>query len=374
MAKQTLRYAMVGGGQGSWIGEAHRKALALDNTARLVAGCFSSSRERSQSFGEALALPDLRVYGSPSELAEKEAALPVDERPHFVVICTPNRHHLEQIELLAAKGFPIVCDKPLCETLAEGKQALAALGGGLLALTHCYAGYPMIKEARSLVKKGRLGTLRKVVVEYPQGWLVPEEGKDGKPAMSASTGVSSMVDVGTHAEHLARYVTGLEAKEVFADVSSFVTGGPRAPDDFNVLIRYEGGQRGVLIASQSSSGEQNCLRLRVYGSAGSLDWMQEDPNILTMRLRDQPVQTLHRGQPYLSPEARSCSRLPPGHPEGYLEAFANIYRSFAAAVQARDTGAEVPEVDFPTAADGIASLAFVEAVSKSSEAGTWVRV
>ncbi|CAE7460564.1 yfiI [Symbiodinium sp. KB8] len=374
MAKQTLRYAMVGGGQGSWIGEAHRKALALDNTARLVAGCFSSSRERSQAFGDALALPDLRVYGSPAELAEKEAALPADERPHFVVICTPNRHHLEQIELLAAKGFPIVCDKPLCETLAEGKQALAALGGGLLALTHCYAGYPMIKEARSLVKKGRLGTLRKVVVEYPQGWLVPEEAKDGKPAMSASTGVSSMVDVGTHAEHLARYVTGLEAKEVFADVSSFVTGGPRAPDDFNVLIRYEGGQRGVLIASQSSSGEQNCLRLRVYGSEGSLDWMQEDPNILTMRLRDQPVQTLHRGQPYLSPEARSCSRLPPGHPEGYLEAFANIYRSFAAAVQARDTGAEVPEVDFPTAADGIASLAFVEAVSKSSEAGTWVRV
>ena len=361
---------MIGGGQGSWIGEAHRKALALDGTARLVAGCFSSSRERSLAFGLELGLTnESRIYGSAAELAEAEAALG-DLKPHFVVICTPNRCHLEQISLLAAKGFPVVCDKPLCETLAEGKQALEALGSGLLALTHCYAGYAMIKEARSLVTKGRLGTLRKVVVEYPQGWLVPEEGK---PSMSASSGVSSMVDVGTHAEHLARYVTGLEAKEVFADVSSFVAGAPRTPDDFNVLVRYEGGQRGVLIASQSSSGEQNCLRLRVYGSEGSLDWMQEEPNVLTMRLRDQPVQTLHRGQPYLCEEARSCSRLPPGHPEGYLEAFANIYRSFAAAVLARERGTDL-KVDFPTAADGIASLAFVEAVSKSAETGTWVHV
>ena len=369
MPHQTLRYAMIGGGQGSWIGEAHRKALALDGTARLVAGCFSSSRERSEAFGKELGLEDLRVYGSAAELAEAEAALP--EKPHFVVICTPNRHHLEQIRLLAAKGFPVVCDKPLCDSLAEGKQALEALGTGLLALTHCYAGYAMIKEARSLVRKGRLGALRKVVVEYPQGWLVPEEGKT---SMSASSGVTSMVDVGTHAEHLARYVTGLQAKEVFADVSSFVPSGARAPDDFNVLVRYEGGERGVLIASQSSSGEQNCLRLRVYGSEGSIDWNQEEPNVLTMRLRDEPVQVLHRGQPYLCAEARSCSRLPPGHPEGYLEAFANIYRSFAGAVLARESGANAGELDFPTAADGITSLAFVEAVSRSSETGTWVRV
>lgn len=373
---ELVAYAQVGGGRGSWIGEVHRRAARSDGRIRLVAGCFSSTPEGSRRFaGESLpGVPAGRVYGTVAELIEGELALPEDERVRFVAVCTPNRSHAEQCLALIAAGFHVVCDKPLTEDVAAAVRVRDAARerGTILALTHNYSGYAMVKEARALVAAGRIGALRKVVVEYPQGWLAPPEAGG---SLSASGGISTLVDVGTHAEHIARYVTGLRVEELVSDSSTFV-GGTREPDDFSVLLRYGGRVRGVLVATQVHSGELNPLRLRVYGDAGGLEWCHDRPDELVLRERDRPEQLLSRGCPYLSPEARHLDVLPPGHATGYCDGMAAIYSRVASCVAARAAGREPSplDLDFPTGDDGVESLRFVDAVYRSAASGRWVKV
>lgn len=370
---ETVPFAMVGGGEGSWIGDAHRRAARGSGRAVLVAGCFSSSAERSRAFAAAH-LPGVepsRAYGSVEELIEGEAKAPEASRARFVIVCTPNKYHAPQTLALLAAGFHVVCDKPLAAGLEEAERVhdAAAASDRLLALTHNYSGYAMIKEARALVAAGRLGTLRKVLCEYPQGWLTA----GGAPARKAAT--TSLLDLGTHAEHLVRYVTGLRVERVMADAAT-VVGGVRDPDDYSCLLRFREGARGVLVASQVLTGSLNPLRIRVFGSDASLEWCQETPNTLTLRPRDAPAQTLDRGQPYLSEAALHRDVNKPGHPSGYLDGLAAIYDRFVGAVLATDAG-EKPhpqDLDFPSAADGVESLRFVAAVEASSASESWCSV
>lgn len=378
--KKKLRYGMVGGGPGAFIGEVHRKAAALDGHIELVAGAFSSSAEKTKKIGSELGLHDDRLYDNFQEMAEKESSLAEDERIDFVSVVTPNHLHFPVCKAFIKSGIHVVCDKPMTKTLDEAEELcrLVDKHDVVFALTHNYTGYPMVKEAQQLVKKGKLGTLRKVVVEYPQGWLSePIEREEAKQAEWRTdpdkAGVSSAVgDIGSHAENLVEYITGLRMVKLFADIHSFVD-GRELEDDANMLVHYQEGVRGILYASQISVGEENALNIRVYGTIASLEWDQENPNYLHLKYPDRPEQIYKRGNPYLSEQANFNNRIPPGHPEGFIEAFANIYRNVAFTITAEKRGEEPDKFasDFPTVQDGAIGVHFIHKAIESGTKGEW---
>ncbi len=382
---RKLRMGMVGGGRGAFIGAVHRMAANLDGKIELVAGCFSSQPEKSKASGEDLFLDPARVYTSYEEMAKQEAALPEGERIDFVTIVTQNALHYPVAKAFLEAGIHVVCDKPMTFDLKEAKEleALVNKTGLVFALTHNYTGYPMVKQARAMVKDGKLGRILKIVVEYPQGYAVGDikEAKDGAisnwRADPKVAGISNCIgDIGSHAENLARYISGLELEEIAADLNTFVP-GRQLDDDGSMLVRYQGGARGVLFASQISAGEENNLNIRVYGTDASLEWHQEHPNELIVKYPDQPRQIWRRGNDYVGAQAKKYTRLPFGHPEAFIEAFANIYLAAAEAIADHITGKYPrPEgYDFPTAADGVEGMAFIEAAVASGKANAgWTKI
>jgi predicted dehydrogenase len=373
--KRKIRMGMVGGGRGAFIGAVHRMAAALDGQIELVCGAFSSNPERSRQSGEDLFLPPWRCYGTYEEMFVSEASLPEDQRMDFVSIVTPNHLHFEPAMMALQYGFHVVCDKPLCHTIEEALQLQDKVreSGLIFALTHNYTGYPMVKQARQMIAHGELGNIRRVVAEYPQGWLSTAlEASDQKQASwrtdpQRSGMAGAMGDIGTHAENLLEYITGLEIDSLCADLHTHVP-GRRLDDDGSMLVRFTNGARGVLYASQISAGEENNLRIRVYGELGSLEWAQMEPNTLTVRWLDKPTQVYRTGVGQLYPQTTAHTRIPAGHPEGYIEAFANIYRNVAFTIRARLTGEVVDPLylDFPTVEDGLRGMVFIETVVKSS--------
>ena len=373
---------LVGGGEGAFIGPVHRMAAELDGRIELVCGAFSADPERSRRSGTALyGLPAGRCHATFDELFRAEAALGEDERMHFVTVAVPNHLHFPVARAALTAGFHVMSDKPVTLDLADA-QALRALvekTGLLFGVTYNYTGYPMVKEARHLVHSGALGDIRRVIVEYIQGWLAePLERGDHKqagwrtdPARAGAAGCIG--DIGTHCENLVAYVTGLAITELCADLTTFVP-GRRLDDDGNVLLRFDNGARGVLCASQVALGEENGLKLRVYGERGGLEWSQMAPNSLIVRWPDRPVEIRRTGGPGVGPGAGAATRLPAGHPEGFLEAFAVLYRNFAAALRARLNGDAPPAdaMDFPTIDDGARGMAFVETVVESARRGAWL--
>jgi predicted dehydrogenase len=380
---RKLRFGMVGGGRGAFIGAVHRIAAQMDGQAELVAGAFSSDPQRSRDSAADLFVSAERAYGSYRDMAVAEAARPSGERLDFVVIVTPNDQHFPAATLFLEHGFNVVCDKPVTLTLAEARalRETVARSGKVFVLTHNYTGNAMVKQARALVRGGALGTLRKVVVEYSQGWLASDIESSGHkqaswrtdPTRSGAAGC--MGDIGVHAENLARYVTGLRISELCAELTTFVP-GRRLDDDGNLLLRFEGGARGVLHSSQIAVGEENNLSLRVYGSEASLEWQQEHPNELVVKYPDRPREILRRGNGYVGEGAQRVTRIPAGHPEGYLEAFANLYREAFRAIAAEIAGEPPPgDVDLPGIDDGVAGMAFIEAAVASARQGAaWVSV
>ena len=383
---RKIRCGMVGGGRGAFIGGVHRIAANMDGQIELVCGAFSSDPERSRASGGDLFLPPGRCYGTYQEMIQGEAALPAEQRMDFISIVTPNHLHFPPAKLALENGFHVLSDKPATYDLAEAKtlQALVKKSGLLYGLTHNYTGYPLVKEARDLIAAGKLGKIRKVVVEYPQGWLATRLEASGQkqaawrtdPKRSGAAG--SMGDIGTHAENLAEYITGLQISELAADLTTFVK-GRKLDDDGNVLLRFKGGAKGILHCSQISVGEENNLNIRVYGELGGLEWHQKAPNTMLVKWLDQPMQTYRTGMGYLGANAKTATRTPPAHPEGYLEAFANVYKNFAGAIRARVEGRKVakdaPENDYPKIDDGVRGMAFIEAVVKSSKANaTWTKL
>ena len=358
-------------------------AAALDGEWELVAGAFASRPKRSREQGRALGLDARRVYGSYREMAEAEAALGEDRHIDAVAIVTPNHLHHPVAAAFLNAGIHVICDKPMTTTLAEaGDLCRIVEGGGLtFALTHNYTGYPMVKEARHLVRTGRLGTLRKVVAGYPQGWLSTRLEETGHKQAEwrqdpERAGRSSAVaDIGSHVHNLVGYVTGLEIDQVFADLSAQVPGRVME-DDAGMLVRFAGGARGVFHASQVSTGEENGLTLRVYGEKAGLQWRHVQPDRLHMLFPDAPRQTLTRGSPWLSAAARHATRLPPGHPEGFIEAFANIYRSAGRAIGVAMAGAEADPMDrdFPDHMDGVRGMHFIDCVLRSDARERWTDV
>ena len=375
---------MVGGGRGAFIGAVHRIAAAIDQQIELVCGAFSSDPERSKASGGDFFLPAERCYGTFQEMIEKEKALPVGERMDFVAIVTPNHMHFPPAKLALENGFHVLSDKPACFDLAESKALgeVVKASGRLYGLTHNYTGYPLVKEARDMIKAGKLGKIRKVVVEYPQGWLATRLEASGQkqagwrtdPSQSGAGGCVG--DIGTHAENLAEYITGLKISELAADITSFVE-GRLLDDDVNVLLRFDNGAKGILHSSQISVGEENNLNIRVYGEIGGIEWHQREPNTMLVKWLDQPMQVYRTANGYLGKNAASASRTPPAHPEGYLEAFANIYKNFANHIRAFESGTTPDEValDYPKIEDGIRGMAFIEAVVASSKGNAaWTRL
>ena len=371
---------MVGGGPNAFIGAVHRLAANLDGQIELVAGAFSADAKNSRMTGKQLFLNPRRAYASYVEMAVREAALPADERIDFVAIVTPNFLHAPVATTFLKAGFHVVCDKPMTLTLAEAKALRNTVRktGKVFALTHNYTGYPMVKEARELVRTGKLGKILKVVAEYPQGWLLDKIEAAGQKQAAwrldpRRAGASSCVgDIGTHAENLGRYITGLEIESLCAEFTAFIP-GRKLEDDANLLLRYRGGAKGVLHCSQISCGEENNLNIRVYGTLGSLAWHQEHPNELKFIPKGEPVRILRRGNGYVSDAAKKFTRLPFGHPEAFIEAFANIYLEAVAAIRAslaskRFTG------DFPTVDDGVMGMAFIETAVKSAASNAkWMK-
>jgi predicted dehydrogenase len=380
---RKLKAGMVGGGRDAFIGGVHRMAMRLDGKIDLVAGAFSSNAEKSKLSGEDLLLDPNRVYPDYETMVERELNLPVGERIDFVSIVTPNRTHVPVAKAFLENGFNVVCDKPLAFNLEEALdlEQIVRKTGKVFALTHNYTGYPMVKEARELVRRGELGNLLKVVVEYPQGWLINPIDEEGQKQAAWRTnpeqaGASSCVgDIGTHAENLARYISGLEIDQVCADFTTFVK-GRILEDDANMLIRFKGGAKGVLYASQISVGEENSLSIRVYGTKASLEWHQEDPNDLIVKYAEEPRRIYRRGNGYLSDVAKRFTRLPAGHPEAFIEAFANIYLEAARAIEAEVNGEPIPaDCDFPTVKDGVEGMLFIATAVKSAKGGAvWTRM
>lgn len=379
---QKLKMGMVGGGRDAFIGGVHRMAARLDGRIELVAGAFSSDAAKSRASGEDLGLDPSRVYPDYETMAAAEAKLPESERIDFVSIVTPNHVHFPPAKTFLEAGFHVVCDKPMTYDLAEAKalRDLVKSTGKVFALTHNYTGYPMVKEARELIRNGDLGKILKVVAEYPQGWLIQPIDAEGQKQAAwrtdpSKTGASSCIgDIGTHAENLGRYITGLEIDELCADFTTFVP-GRRLEDDGNLLVRYQGGARGVLYASQVSVGEENDLSVRVYGTKASLEWHQEHPNELTVKYPDAPRKIFRRGNSYVSDIAKRFTRLPFGHPEAFIEAFANIYLEAARAIEAVKEGKSIPaDVDYPTVEDGVLGMAFIAtAVASAQNGSTWTK-
>ena len=374
-----LQMGLVGGGEGAFIGAVHRMAAELDGRIQLTCGAFSSDPARSRRAGVDLyGLEPVRSYGSYQELVAQEAERPAEDRMDFVVVATPNHTHFAIAKAALNAGFHVMSDKPATFDLAEAKELrqLVANKDLVLGLTHNYTGYPMVKEARHLVRTGAFGKVRRVIVEYIQGWLAEREETTGNkqaewrtdPARSGAAGC--MGDIGTHGENLAEYVTGLRIASLCADLTTFVS-GRRLEDDGNVLLRFEGGAKGVLMASQIAVGEENGLTLRVYGERGGLEWRQMEPNSLIVRWADRPYEIRRTGGAGVSESSAAATRLPAGHPEGFLEAFALLYRNFADTLQAKRAGRKPTDqnLDFPTIADGVRGMAFIETVVASAQAG-----
>ena len=378
--KRKLRMGMVGGGNDAFIGAVHRIAAFMDGKIELVCGTFSINREISLQSGEDLFVPEERVYLTYQEMIEKESQLPEGERMDFVTIVTPNFLHFEPAKLALESGFDVVVEKPMTLNLEEALelQAIVERTGRTLCLTHTYSGYPMVKQAKAMVKDGHFGKIRKVLVEYPQGWLSRLTEREGNAGAAWRTdpkrsGKSlAMGDIGTHVAHLAEYVTGLRITEVCADLTSFVE-GRQLDDDGSVLLHFTEGAKGVLTASQICAGEENAVRIRIYGEKGGFEWANEDPNNLIVKMLDQPRQYYRTGNAYAAPFTLSSfathnTRIPAGHPEGLLESFANIYRNFAATVAAKKDGkTPTPEqLDFPNVNDGVRGMAFIDTVVDSN--------
>ncbi|CAN5493308.1 Gfo/Idh/MocA family oxidoreductase [soil metagenome] len=384
MIKRKLRMGMIGGSLDAFIGGVHRKAANLDGQIELVCGAFSSNAEKSKATGEALFLNPHRVYGSFEEMITKEKELPGDLRMDFVSIVTPNHMHFAPAKMALENGFHVIIDKPLAFNIKEAKtlQKMVEKTKLVFALTHTYTGYPMVKEARNLIATGKLGKIRKVYVEYPQGWLSTfVEGTGNKqagwrtdPTKSGAGG--AIGDIGTHAANLAEYITGSDITEICASLNTVVK-GRLLDDDSSMLIRFDNGASGVLLATQVAAGEENDVNIRVYGEKGGLTWRQEEPNTLVMKWLDKPREIYRAGWGYTSEISRKSTRTPPGHPEGYLEAFANIYVNFAKAVRDYKPGkkTDTAKYDFPDVLDGVKGLAFVDTVIKSSKASAkWTKV
>lgn len=376
-----IRMGMVGGGEGAFIGAVHRMAAALDGNIELVCGAFSSDPKRAQRSGVALNLPAERVYTDYLQMMHAEAALPAAERMQFVAIVTPNHLHLPVARAALESGFHVLSDKPATLNLAEALElrGLVENSKRLYGLTHTYTGYPLVKEARERVARGELGQVRKIVVEYPQGWLADrQEDTDNKQAVwrldPAQAGVSScMGDIGVHAANLAEYVSGQSISELCADLNAFVD-GRELDDDGSVLLRFDGGARGLLFASQICVGEENGLSIRVFGDKGGLEWRQQEPNTLWLKWADKPAQKLRTGGDYLGDLAKANTRTPMGHPEGYIEAFANIYQAFVARIRAHEGEAKNdPRADDCPGIDAaVRGMCFIElAVLASASDSKW---
>lgn len=379
---RKLRMGMVGGSLDAFIGAVHRRAAALDNEIELVCGSFSSNPEKSRQTGHALYLPPNRVYDNFEDMILREKELPEGERMDFVTIVTPNHMHFAPAKMALENGFHVVCDKPIALNLAEARELkrIVEETGLLFCLTHNYTGYPMVKEARAMVKAGKLGKIRKVIVEYPQGWLAQLVEATGQkqaswrtdPAKSGAVG--GVGDIGTHAENLAEYITGLKITELCADLTIFVE-GRQLDDDANMLLRFDNGAKGTLTNSQIANGEENPFAIRVYGEFGGLEWHQMEPNTLIYKTNEAGARLIRTGVGTLSPEAQANTRLPAGHPEAFLEAFANIYTAFAQTLRSRLNGTEPDPIrlDFPGVDDGVRGMAFIDTVvasDKSSEKWT----
>ena len=375
-----IRLGMVGGGEGAFIGAVHRIAARLDDQYELVAGALSSTSEKARRSGQALGLAPDRVYDDYETMAKAEAARP--DGVEAVAIVTPNNVHAGPTYAFLKARVHVICDKPLTVSLAEARRMQAAVeaSGRIFALTHNYTGYPLARCMREMARGGELGEIRLVQVEYPQDWLTGPTEKTGNkqaewrvdPARAGGGG--ALGDIGTHAFNLADYVTGLEVAELCADLTTFVL-GRRLDDNAQVLLRYANGARGALWASQVAPGNENALRLRVYGTKGGLQWAQENPNQLFWSPLGEPARVITRGGPGSGAAAARVTRIPPGHPEGYLEGFANIYSEVARAIKAaRSEVKPPPEVSFPTIVDGVKGVAFIEAAVASSKAnGAWVK-
>jgi predicted dehydrogenase len=375
---RKLRMGMVGGGKDAFIGAIHRIAANMDGLIELACGALSINPEIAKDSGQSLFLPENRTYLNYEEMMENEGKMPADKKIDFVTIVTPNFAHFAPAMLALDKGFNVVIEKPITFTIDEARQLKKKVEstGLTLCLTHTYSGYPMVKQARQMVQAGVLGKVRKVWVEYPQGWLSKLTEREGNaqaawrtdPKKSGKSGC--MGDIGTHAAHLAEYITGLKITHLCADLNVMVE-GRALDDDGNVLLKFDNGAAGVLMASQVAAGEENALKIRIYGEKGSIEWAQQEPNTLLVKWLDQPTQILRAGVGYkdaLSNFARHNFRTPGGHPEGYLEAFGNIYRNFALTLTAKIDGKEPTKemLDFPKVDEGIRGMAFIDNVVRSA--------
>lgn len=384
MKERKLRMGMIGGGGNAMIGPIHLRAALMENDIELVCGCFSRNYQTSLATGQAWYVPEGRIYHDYKEMLEKEAALPKGERMDFVAIVTPNKVHYEQAALALEKGFDVVLDKPMTFSLEEALklQKKVEETGLTLALTHTYSGYPAVKEMKTRIAEGQLGKLRRVYVEYTQGWLskrIELEGGNNAgwrtdPSQAGKGGCIG--DIGTHAWHLSEYVTGERVTELCAELNTFVEGRAN-DDDAAAFLHYTNGVKGVLHATQIAAGEENRIVIRVYGEKGGLEWHQMEPNTLIARWADRPVEIIRTGNGYMGDLAKWNTRTPGGHPEGYIEAFANIYRNFAKTIRAKAAGEKPsPEcLDFPNVYDGVRGLQFIETMvaSENSKDSKWVK-
>jgi predicted dehydrogenase len=382
--KRKLRMGMVGGGLTSFIGPVHRKAAGIDGNIELVCGAFSVIPGESKETGKSLYLDPKRVYESYQEMFEKEKDLPEDQRIDFVSVVTPNHVHFGPSKMALESGFHVIVEKPIAFSLEEAKilQKTVEKTGLILGLTHTYTGYPMVKQARQMVKTGQLGKIRKIYAEYPQGWL--STLLEGTGNMQASwrtdpkqSGMGGAIgDIGTHAANLAEYITGAEITEICAMLNTVVK-GRRLDDDASMLLKFSNGASGILMATQVAAGEENNLNIRIYGEKGGLEWKQQDPNTMVVKWLDRPMEVYRTGQGYMSDEAKAFTRTPAGHPEGYLEAFANIYRAFSKAVHDYKPGKKInpAKYDFPDVEDGVRGMNFVQTVVKSANSNTkWIKL
>ena len=381
--KRKLRMGMVGGGRGAFIGGVHRRAAALDGEIELVAGAFSSNPKKSALSGKDFYLKPSRVYASYQEMAEKETALPENERIDFVTIVVQNYLHFDVAKTFLEAGFNVICDKPVTLDLEQARELRKIINKSkkVFALTHNYTGYPMVKLARQMVRKGELGELIKVVCEYPQGYAITALTGEDKAianwrADPKIAGISNcMGDIGTHAENLVHYISGLEIDRLCADLSVNIP-NRTLDDDGNVLVRFKGGARGIIYASQVSNGDENDLNIRIYGTKRSLEWHQEEPNDLIVKDARSPRQIYRRGNDYVTGAAADNTRIPFGHPEGFIEAFANVYNAAAVAIRDECAG-KFPRksgYDYPDIRDGIIGMAFIETAVKSSKSKEkWIK-
>jgi predicted dehydrogenase len=380
--KRKIRMGMVGGSQEGFIGNIHRMAATLDGQIELVCGAFSRDAHRSLATGRSLYIEESRIYSSFEEMILKEKTLPETHRMDLLTVVTPNHLHFLPSKLALENGFHVLCEKPLAFSSKEAEtlEKLVLQTGLVFGVMHTYTGYAMVKEAAEMVKSGRLGKIRKIIAEYPQGWLSENiEGAGQKQAGwrtdPKQAGISCCVgDIGTHAENLVEYITGLKITEISADVSTFVQ-GRMLDDDANILVRYDNGAKGVILVSQIACGEENELKIRVYGEKGGIEWLQSDPNTLHLKMASEPKKILHTGATYLSEKAKLHTRLPAGHPEGYIEAMANLYRNIAFAIDAHRNGEKNKSTlyDYPTVSDGVRGMKFIEAVIQSGKNnGQWI--